>query len=105
MVTHGQSHKMTQVPVPKLLTIIQAALRQPTLFNDWISYLRSEREIRSFELGFVLDFFESKGIQAKSLVIAYQLAFNASLLKKVIERNLESNQRNLNMKDIIALIH
>ncbi len=92
VITHGQSKGISDGAIPKLLGSIQQALKQPALLNDWIEYLKSERESKVSGLGPFLDFFEAQMLPGRPLVTAYRLAFHASLLKKVLEHSAQPKE-------------
>jgi hypothetical protein len=84
LVTRGRVQSLAKGPIPDLLTKVQQACRQPGLLEPWIEYLRCERETRNAGLAHVLDFFERNSIPTAHYLIAYDLVFNSSLLKKAI---------------------
>jgi hypothetical protein len=82
--THGQVQNVIKGSIPDLLSRIQIACRQPALLDDWVNYLKCERNARIAGLNTALNYFDSHSIQASQYIIAYELALNASLLKKAI---------------------
>ena len=84
VVTRGQAQATLHCPIPKLLAQCHQALKQSNLLDEWIEYLKSEREARVRGLGPVLDFFEAHAVREVEFVTAYRMAIYASLLKKVI---------------------
>jgi hypothetical protein len=62
---------------------IQNALKQPALLPDWVEYLKWQNEVRARGMGPILSFVEGHPLAA-SFELAYEVAFYASLLKKLI---------------------
>ncbi len=81
--TQGQIQEWVQGPLPELMTRIQSALKQPALLPDWVEYLRAQQEVRQRNLGAFLHFLETRS-GLVSYDLAYEIAFYASLLKRMI---------------------
>ncbi len=81
--TQGQIQEWVQGPLPELMARIQNALKQPALLPDWVEYLKWQDEVRARGMGPILSFVEGHPLAA-SFELAYEVAFYASLLKKLI---------------------
>ncbi len=81
--TQGQIQEWVQGPIPELMNRIQAALKQPALLPDWVEYLRCQNEVKQRGLEPFLSFLENS-TGGMSFDLAFEIAFYASLLKKLI---------------------
>ncbi len=81
--TRGQIQEWVQGSIPDLMTRIQSALKQPSLLPDWVEYLRCQNEASIRGLDQFLKFLESRPA-GTTYELAYEVAFYASLLKKMI---------------------
>jgi hypothetical protein len=87
-VTRDQVHSLANGPILQLMSQIQDALKQPALLETWVEYLKIEKEVRTRELGIVLDFFKEKPQSAFRLDLAYEMALDASVLKRKMTGSL-----------------
>jgi len=81
--TRGQIQEWVQGPIPELMDRIKNALKQPALLPDWVEYLKCHHEARLLGLERFLEFLESRSLSV-SYEVVYEVAFYASLLKKMI---------------------
>lgn len=86
--TYDQVLPLEQGPILQLITQIHDALKQSSLLESWVEYLKLEKEARSRELGVVLDFFQTKPKSSFRLDLAYEMALDASVLKKKMTGSL-----------------
>jgi hypothetical protein len=86
--THNQVLPLESGPILQLMNQIQGALKQPSLLEAWVEYLRIEKEVRNRDLGVVLDFFAANSKQSFRLDLAYEMALDASVLKKKMTGSL-----------------
>ena len=87
-ITHNQVVVLEQGPILQLMNRIQEALKHSSQLDVWVEYLKIEKEARTRELSIVLDFFDNKPQSKFRLDLAYEMAFDASVLKRKMTGSL-----------------
>ncbi len=105
IVTHGQTRGMASQAIPGLLARLQQALRQPSLFLDWVEYVRIERDAKSLGLSQLLDHYDKRNLVGWSMDQVFEFAFLASLLKKAIAQPGLEKKPDLSQLYSQSLVH
>jgi hypothetical protein len=87
-ITRNQFEALLQGSITQLIARIQDALKQPSLLDSWVEYLKIEKEARTQDLGQILDFFAAKPKSTFRLDLAYEMAVDASVLKRKMSGSL-----------------